>query len=85
MALPMVPMRFTSMMTVEVKNRFACGNILEWMSPGGNIKFQLQQLEDRNGATVVVAPGSGCWVRIPVPAPMALDYALLLRDLPGAD
>lgn len=74
-----------SMMTVEVKNRFACGDTLELMSPGGNIKFQLRHMEDRNGATVTVAPGSGYWVRIPLPAPMDLDFALLLRDLPGAD
>jgi hypothetical protein len=45
----------------------------------------LQQLEDRHGTTVGFAPGSGDWVRIPLPVPMAVGFALLLWDLLGAD
>jgi putative protease len=72
------------MMTVEVKNRFELGDSLELMTPAGNTRFQLQTMEDRSGAAVAVAPGSGHWVRIPLPAPLDLRFALLLRDLPAA-
>jgi putative protease len=74
-----------AMMTVEVKNRFQCGDILELMTPAGNTRFHLQRMEDRNGTAVAVAPGSGYWVRIPLPGPLDLRFALLLRDLPAAD
>ncbi len=74
-----------AMMTVEVKNRFELGDTLELMTPTGNTRFQLLGMEDRSGAAVTVAPGSGYWVRIPLPGPMDLRFALLLRDLPAAD
>jgi putative protease len=74
------------MMTVEVKNRFACGDTVELMTPGGNRKFVLQQMEDRQGRAVDVASGSGHWVRLPLLPGQRdaqdLQHALLMRDMP---
>jgi putative protease len=74
------------MMTVEVKNRFACGDTVELMTPGGNRKFVLQQMEDRQGRAVDVASGSGHWVRLPLlpgqQDAQDLQHALLMRDMP---
>ena len=72
-------------LTVEVKNRFERGNHLELITPRGNLSFDLDAIEDRNGAGMEVAPGSGHVVRIPVPADLQLPedggHALLMRHL----
>lgn len=73
-----------SMMTIDVKNRFETGDILELMTTGGNLKFRLEGLENRDGIAVDAAPGNGHIVRVPLPADHELDYALLMRDLPAA-
>lgn len=52
---------------VVVKNRFAVGDELELILPGGNRTFTLTELLDRDGNTVGVAPGSGHCMRIPMP------------------
>ncbi len=58
---------------VAVKNRFACGDRLEWVHPAGNGEFVLERIEGAAGQAVDVAPGDGHRVRIPLP-----------RDLRGA-
>lgn len=45
--------------TVEVKNRFEVGDILELMTPKGNQYFQLKAMENIKGQPMDVAPGSG--------------------------
>jgi U32 family peptidase len=52
---------------IEVKNRFAVGDELELLTPGGNRRFRLERMEDPQGAPMDVAPGAGYWVRIPAP------------------
>jgi U32 family peptidase len=58
---------------------------MQLITPQGNIAFTLQDLESQKGAALEVAPGSGHFVRIPVPADIKLTedggYALLMRDL----
>lgn len=52
---------------VAVKNRFQAGDELELVTPAGNSRFRLAALEDRNGHSVQVAPGSGheLWLQLP--------------------
>jgi len=72
-------------LTVEVKNRFAQGDELELMTPKGNLRFNLSQLESLKGEKIDVAPGSGHTVRIPVEDDLGLGEqggnALLMRYL----
>ncbi len=69
---------------VAVKNRFATGDRLEWITPRGNHGFVLERLLDRNDQPAHCAPGSGHNVRIPLPAQWQGDMprpALLVRNL----
>ncbi|GAA3893939.1 tRNA 5-hydroxyuridine modification protein YegQ [Halomonas cibimaris] len=72
-------------LTVNVKNRFAVGDSVELMLPGGNRRFTLSRIENKRGEAVSVAPGSGHVVSIPVPgeaiSPDDAEFALLMRDL----
>ncbi len=69
---------------IEVKNRFMVGDTLELMTPSGNQKFKLEQMENLNGEAKDCAPGSGHKVRLPLAVEGDLEYALLMRDLPNA-
>ncbi len=64
---------------VAVKNRFAVGDRLEIIHPGGNREFRLETLQDREGLPTEVAPGSGHEVRLPLPA--GLERAFIARFL----
>lgn len=64
---------------VEVKNRFAVGDRIEVIHPGGNRVITLEQMRDAGGTPVEVAPGSGHRVQIPLDA--RFDKALLARLL----
>ncbi|MEE8387410.1 MAG: tRNA 5-hydroxyuridine modification protein YegQ [Acidiferrobacterales bacterium] len=72
-------------LSIEVKNRFAVGDTLEFMTPGGNIEYTLESMvQDRNGEAIQVAPGSGHRVRIPLPENVPtgeITKGLLLRNL----
>jgi putative protease len=74
-------------LTVNVKNRFEKGDLLQLMTPGGNATFRLSELTNLDGADIEVAPGSGHVVRIPLAEGMdtlQIDgYAMLIRFLPG--
>lgn len=74
-----------SLAEVIVKNRFALGNMLEMMTPQGNLQFSLEYMENDKGETITVAPGDGHVVYIPVPEAVNLDYALLMRFLDCGD
>ncbi|MTI13722.1 prephenate-dependent tRNA uridine(34) hydroxylase TrhP [Sansalvadorimonas verongulae] len=68
--------------TIDVKNRFEKGDSVELLTPGGNRTFILDHLEDKNGASVSAAPGSGHTVRIPLPKGLKVDeFSLLVRNL----
>jgi U32 family peptidase len=70
---------------VEVKNKFMLGNSLELMTPQGNISFQLEQLQNRKGEQIDVAPGNGHTVYLPVPAEVDVEFGILLRNFDGGE
>ncbi|OLS62746.1 prephenate-dependent tRNA uridine(34) hydroxylase TrhP [Pseudomonas putida] len=75
--------RVDGLAQVQVKNRFALGDHLELMTPGGNFHFDLAELRDRQGNPLQVAPGDGHVVYLPVPEQADLAYGLLMRDVTG--
>jgi putative protease len=75
--------RVNGLAEVKVKNRFAVGDLLELMTPQGNLNFRLERLEKRDGTAITVAPGDGHTVYLPVPETIDLNYALLMRHLQG--
>jgi putative protease len=76
--------RLNGLAEVKVKNRFAVGDLLELMTPQGNLNLRLERLEKHNGEAITVAPGDGHTVYLPVPESIDLNYALLMRNLAGA-
>jgi len=68
------------MAEIEVKNKFIVGDNIEVISPAGNQTLTLQHIENMDGESVQVAPGSGHIVRIPLP-PADYQKALLARYL----
>jgi putative protease len=58
----------TGLAEIDVKNRFAVGDELELITPGGNRVFRLDDLRDMHGQATAVAPGSGHRVQIPLDA-----------------
>ena len=70
-------------LTIDVKNRFECGEALELMTPGGNLRFTLEAMEKKTGAALMVAPGSGHIVKIPRPEAMktSAELSLLVKDI----
>ena len=73
--------RVEGLAEVQVKNRFAVGDHLELMTPGGNFHFDLSELRDRKGQPIQVAPGDGHTVYLPVPEQADLAFGLLMRDV----
>lgn len=65
---------------IEVKNKFLVGDSLELMTPNGNITFTLEQMVNRKGESVDVAPGSRHTMYIPIPQDIDLEFALLMRN-----
>ena len=64
---------------IEVKNRFAVGDRLEVIHPGGNEVLTLDRMLSVDGEPIAVAPGAGHHVRIPLDA--RFQNALLARLL----
>ncbi len=52
---------------VEVKNRFSVGDRIEIIRPAGNLEVVIDAMQDRDGASVTVAPGSGHLMHIALP------------------
>lgn len=68
-------------MDVEVKNRFAVGDRIELIVPNAqNIEITLEAMRNKHGEPIQVAPGSGHFVKIPVPN-MQADKVLVSRFL----
>ncbi len=55
------------MAEVLSKNKFGVGDTIELMTPGGNHRYRLEQMENLDGEAIDEAPGGGHRVRIPVP------------------
>ncbi|CAM3772949.1 tRNA 5-hydroxyuridine modification protein YegQ [Parendozoicomonas haliclonae] len=68
--------------TIDVKNRFNKGDVVELMTPKGNAAFVLDHIENKKGESVSEAPGSGHRVKIPRPEGVNPDeFSLLVRNL----
>lgn len=74
----------TGWLTLDVKNRFERNDQLELITPKGNHRFVLSDLENLKGEAIDIAPGSGHQVRIPLEG-LAIDdgaqYAMVMRYL----
>ncbi len=55
------------LMEIVVKNRFAVGDTLECVLPGGNFPLRIERMENAEGEPLAVAPGSGHRVWLPLP------------------
>ena len=71
----------TGDLLIDVKNKFAVGNQIELMTPSGNYSFTLEEMHNREGEVMDVAPGSGHIVRIPVPEDIDAGFGLLMKSL----
>lgn len=68
------------MSLIDVKNKFLVGDSLELLTPLGNTSFKLNEMQDKDGKPLKVAPGGGWKVKIPLPVE-AGEFGLLVRDL----
>ena len=66
---------------VRVRNRFALGDELEWITPSGLQRFRLEHLSATDGRPLTVAPGDGWTVRMPLPDQPLAAEALLAKVL----
>ena len=75
-----------SHVTIDVKNKFLKGDLMELVTPSGNTTFELNDIVDKNGDSADVAPGSGHIVKIPIPdnidATTIDQFSMLVRYLP---
>ena len=53
---------------VEQKNKFTCGETLQWLSPAGARDFLCERMTDEEGAPIESAPHPTQRVRLPLPA-----------------
>ncbi len=70
----------SGMAHIDVKNKFAVGDELELILPGGNRTFRLENMLDMDGNPMTEAPGGGYRVLIPLEA-RNYDMGLLARNL----
>lgn len=66
---------------VEAKNGFSVGERLCLLTPGGNHSFELTAMQDKTGASIERAPGSGHRVRLQLPVDCDPDTVLLVKQL----
>ncbi|NND37803.1 MAG: hypothetical protein HKN81_11790, partial [Gammaproteobacteria bacterium] len=73
-------------LTIDVKNKFATGDLMQLVTPAGNVTFELREMIGNDGNAADVAPGSGHVVKIPLPetadAATIDEFAMLVRYLP---
>ncbi len=76
-----------SWLSVDVKNRFQTGDLMELVTPTGNLSFRLTDITTHDGKATDAAAGSGRIVKIRLPDeadPDTIDeFALLVRYLPN--
>ncbi|WMY94703.1 MAG: tRNA 5-hydroxyuridine modification protein YegQ [Arsenophonus sp.] len=66
---------------VNVKNKFFLGDLLELMTPLGNIEFTLTKLVNEKNLEITGVPGNGYTVYLPISNNINLCFALLIRNL----
>jgi putative protease len=70
----------SGMTHIDVKNKFAIGDELELILPGGNRRFRLENMLDMDGNPMQEAPGGGWQVQIPLDG-QDYEMGLLARYL----
>lgn len=70
---------------VIVKNKFSVDDSVEMMTPNGNINFILKAIKNKKGEMVADGLGDGHVVYLDIPQDIPLEYALLMRNLPGTN
>jgi putative protease len=74
-------------LSIDVKNHFKTGDLMELVTPSGNLSFRLADMISQDDKPTDVAAGSGRIVKIPIPdkadATVIDEFALLVRYLPG--
>ena len=72
---------------IDVKNHFRTGDLMEMVTPAGNLSFRLADMMSQDDKPIDVAAGAGHIVKIPIPeeadAAVIDEFALLVRYLPG--
>ncbi len=71
-------------LVLEIKNHLEEGDLVELMTPSGNLFFTIGQMETLKGEPVTVAPGSGHVVKIPVPDPRDFRFGLMMKQISPA-
>ncbi len=73
-------------LTIDVKNKFEKGDLMELVMPAGNVTFALEEMLGKDGNAADVAPGSGHVMKIPLPEGVSADsidaFTMLVRYLP---
>lgn len=64
---------------VDVKNRFALNDELLLLTPKGNYRFSAQEIRNKQGQAVSVAPGSGHVVSLKIPQSINAEHAMLVK------
>lgn len=70
---------------ITVKNKFLVNDSVEMMTPKGNVNFIITEMKNKKGELIDSALGDGHFVFIKVPDDVNLEYALLMRNLPGTN
>lgn len=72
-------------LTLDIKNKLSVGDVIEIMTPQGNLTCVLETMTDLEGAPIPAALGSGWHCRIPNPftalSAAVLRFALILKNL----
>ena len=66
---------------IDVKNKFLTGDLIELMTPQGNISFVLEYMQNRKGEEVTDAKGSGHFVQIKLDTDLDLEFGIIMRYL----
>ncbi|WLD57140.1 tRNA 5-hydroxyuridine modification protein YegQ [Salinispirillum sp. LH 10-3-1] len=72
-------------LVIKAKNKFSRGDVLELMTPEGNVRFALEDVRlQKNGKDLDVVPGSDYMVTVALPVSLSAsagEFGLLMRDL----
>jgi len=64
---------------VDVKNRFGLNDQLLLLTPAGNYRFTAQQMHNKQGEEITIAPGSGHVVNLKIPPGINAAHAMLVK------
>jgi putative protease len=72
----------TGLVEIDVKNKFLVGDLLELMTPNGNVSFTLENMTHcKTGKPISDAKGSGHKVAIELETELDLAFGIIMRYL----